>query len=316
MLDTAAQAHDLLPPDEAGKCVLSADGQLFRGAPDELRAALDGTRLRFHAGGGPGSLSPGSSRGSRPSAPGRLVSTRSTTLSLVSGGARKGTAERIAHEPAPHVSQEECTRAPSPQGRKNAPPPAAAAPTSTDERVRVRPGERQARGDRVQGGDAVHEVIEVHGRPAIRKTAQRPPAGPSGKSRGGGKGSRVNGPDPTTMTTAAPTRAANRTRGRNTEPVVENSHPGDQGGPDHERDRVRSPRPARAPPPQTRRRSPRAIAIPPPRGVGVRCDGARSGVVHEPQAERRRPHRAGWRRVSRRPRSRTPPRPRIRDASR
>ncbi len=50
MLDTAAQAHDLLPPDEAGKCVLSADGHLFRGGPDELRRAVEGTRLRFHAG--------------------------------------------------------------------------------------------------------------------------------------------------------------------------------------------------------------------------------------------------------------------------
>ena len=50
MLATAAQVHELLPPGEAGKCVLSADGQLFRGGTDELPRALTGARLRFHPG--------------------------------------------------------------------------------------------------------------------------------------------------------------------------------------------------------------------------------------------------------------------------
>lgn len=50
MLGTAAQVHELLPPEEVGKCVLSADGQLFPGGPDDLRRALADARLRFHAG--------------------------------------------------------------------------------------------------------------------------------------------------------------------------------------------------------------------------------------------------------------------------
>jgi hypothetical protein len=50
LLAAAAQVHDLLPPEEVGKCVLSSAGDLFRGGPDELRAALADARLRFHAG--------------------------------------------------------------------------------------------------------------------------------------------------------------------------------------------------------------------------------------------------------------------------
>jgi hypothetical protein len=50
LLATAAQVHDLLPPEEVGKCVLSSAGDLFRGGPDELRAGLGDARVRFHAG--------------------------------------------------------------------------------------------------------------------------------------------------------------------------------------------------------------------------------------------------------------------------
>lgn len=50
MLATAAQVQDLLPPDEVGKCVLSGEGNLFRGGPDQLRAALAEARVGFHAG--------------------------------------------------------------------------------------------------------------------------------------------------------------------------------------------------------------------------------------------------------------------------
>lgn len=39
-----------LPPEEAGACVLSADGNLFRGSPDELEAALRQGALRYHRG--------------------------------------------------------------------------------------------------------------------------------------------------------------------------------------------------------------------------------------------------------------------------
>lgn len=50
MLANAAQLHDLLPPAELGKCVLSSDAQLFRGGPDDLGRALADGRLRFHPG--------------------------------------------------------------------------------------------------------------------------------------------------------------------------------------------------------------------------------------------------------------------------
>jgi hypothetical protein len=50
MLATAAQVHDLLPVGEVGKCVLAADGQLFRGSADDLREAVGEGRLRFHPG--------------------------------------------------------------------------------------------------------------------------------------------------------------------------------------------------------------------------------------------------------------------------
>jgi len=39
-----------LPAEEAGKCVLSAAGEAYRGDLDELRRALPGGELRFHAG--------------------------------------------------------------------------------------------------------------------------------------------------------------------------------------------------------------------------------------------------------------------------
>jgi hypothetical protein len=50
MLDTAREIVDLLPPAEAGRCVLEDDGPLFAGDPAGLRVALERRRLRFHAG--------------------------------------------------------------------------------------------------------------------------------------------------------------------------------------------------------------------------------------------------------------------------
>lgn len=49
-LDTARAMLPLLPASEAGKLVLQADGEAFRGGIEELRSALSGGVLRFHAG--------------------------------------------------------------------------------------------------------------------------------------------------------------------------------------------------------------------------------------------------------------------------
>jgi hypothetical protein len=50
MLDSARAVVSILPAEEVGTCVLAATGTLFRGSPDELRAAVRGGRLHFHAG--------------------------------------------------------------------------------------------------------------------------------------------------------------------------------------------------------------------------------------------------------------------------
>ena len=50
MLDQAASVIDLLPPEEAGTCVLDSDDNLFTGSSAHLARALAGSRIRFHAG--------------------------------------------------------------------------------------------------------------------------------------------------------------------------------------------------------------------------------------------------------------------------
>ncbi|MBQ6248380.1 MAG: nucleotidyl transferase AbiEii/AbiGii toxin family protein [Kiritimatiellae bacterium] len=50
MIWAARETITILPPEEAGKCVANADGTLFRGSDDELRAALDADRIVFHEG--------------------------------------------------------------------------------------------------------------------------------------------------------------------------------------------------------------------------------------------------------------------------
>jgi len=50
MIWAARETITILPPEEAGKCVANADGTLFRGSDDELRAALDAGRIVFHEG--------------------------------------------------------------------------------------------------------------------------------------------------------------------------------------------------------------------------------------------------------------------------
>lgn len=50
ILDSARQIVSLLPPEEAGTCVLDASGGLFRGTPAELHGALRGGSIVFHQG--------------------------------------------------------------------------------------------------------------------------------------------------------------------------------------------------------------------------------------------------------------------------
>ncbi|MCC6766514.1 MAG: hypothetical protein IT293_17775 [Deltaproteobacteria bacterium] len=57
ILDSARAVVKLLPPAEAGRCVLNARSELFRGTVATLREALEHGGLRFH---------PGSLRGSLP----------------------------------------------------------------------------------------------------------------------------------------------------------------------------------------------------------------------------------------------------------
>jgi hypothetical protein len=50
MLATAEEAVEALPAEEVGCCIITAAGELFRGDPAALRAALGQDRIRFHAG--------------------------------------------------------------------------------------------------------------------------------------------------------------------------------------------------------------------------------------------------------------------------
>lgn len=50
MMSEAEEAVTVLPPEEAGKCVIDAAGRLFRGTPKEARSAVKAGQLRFHSG--------------------------------------------------------------------------------------------------------------------------------------------------------------------------------------------------------------------------------------------------------------------------
>jgi hypothetical protein len=50
ILDVAREVIGLLPPDEAGTCVLDADGGLMRAEPRDLGTALEAGRAHFHRG--------------------------------------------------------------------------------------------------------------------------------------------------------------------------------------------------------------------------------------------------------------------------
>ncbi len=50
MLNEAEEIVDALPPEQAGKCVLAAAGDFFRGPAAELKAELAAGRVRFHEG--------------------------------------------------------------------------------------------------------------------------------------------------------------------------------------------------------------------------------------------------------------------------
>jgi hypothetical protein len=50
MIDQARETVALLPPEEAGACVLEAGGSLLRVDPAGLTAALEAGRVRFHRG--------------------------------------------------------------------------------------------------------------------------------------------------------------------------------------------------------------------------------------------------------------------------
>jgi hypothetical protein len=50
MLDAARSIVSGLPAEHAGKCVLGADGNLYRGSPGQLKDDLAAGALRFHAG--------------------------------------------------------------------------------------------------------------------------------------------------------------------------------------------------------------------------------------------------------------------------
>lgn len=50
MLDQARQIITLLPPAEAGKCVLDVTGNLYRGSAEELGNSMRSGNLVFHSG--------------------------------------------------------------------------------------------------------------------------------------------------------------------------------------------------------------------------------------------------------------------------
>jgi len=49
-VDSTREVLKLLPPEEAGKAVMNADGSLFNGTDEELKAALSAGTLVFHSG--------------------------------------------------------------------------------------------------------------------------------------------------------------------------------------------------------------------------------------------------------------------------
>ena len=57
ILETGKAIIDLLPPDQVGKCVISAQGSLYVGGPSEVASALEHGHVDFH---------PGSIRGAFP----------------------------------------------------------------------------------------------------------------------------------------------------------------------------------------------------------------------------------------------------------
>ena len=50
IVEEADDMVDLLPAEHVGKCVMDPGGKLFRGTTDDLRSAIGGKRLAFHAG--------------------------------------------------------------------------------------------------------------------------------------------------------------------------------------------------------------------------------------------------------------------------
>jgi hypothetical protein len=49
-LDAGRRVVGLLPAVEVGRAVITAEGELFRGAPAELSAAIETKQLRYHEG--------------------------------------------------------------------------------------------------------------------------------------------------------------------------------------------------------------------------------------------------------------------------
>lgn len=50
MIDEAEKILKMLPPEEAGKCIINKSGELFRGSLEELQNALDSNQVQFHSG--------------------------------------------------------------------------------------------------------------------------------------------------------------------------------------------------------------------------------------------------------------------------
>ena len=50
LLDAGRQVVDVLPAEEVGKCVLTYDGELFKGDTEDARRSLAEGEILFHAG--------------------------------------------------------------------------------------------------------------------------------------------------------------------------------------------------------------------------------------------------------------------------
>jgi len=74
MLETAREIVELLPGEEAGRCVLDREGRLYAGSAERLRRDLAESALVFHAGSIRGAF-PGSSESlaARASGPGAIA---------------------------------------------------------------------------------------------------------------------------------------------------------------------------------------------------------------------------------------------------